>query len=168
MINSNLSSLFKGSSFTEVELLPQSLTNGYMDIAGQHLLLSFDSTYYLYDFNAPRPTPSPKSLPTETNVATDKLTQTHNTTLAVSSYPTIYVSEQTPLPPLTSSLVPFSLSSVPAFIIYSMGLAIILLLAAVVYLYCTKKGSDDSKDENLDITLSESSTRRTLLSSDTG
>ena len=175
MANFNLSSLFKGSSFTKIELLPPPLTNGYMDIAGQHLLLSFNSTYYIYDLSAPNTTPSPKVLTTESHAVTDKITPSSELPkedrrsgflLAFSDVhdlpaPTAISRPLTPTP---------GFWSVSSITICSMGLVMALLLAALIYVSCAKKRSDENKEENLEQLrpLSETLTQRTLLSSDTG
>jgi hypothetical protein len=47
--------------FTKVETFPKSGpdSNVHMDIAGQHLLISLDTSFYLCDLNAPKPTLPP-------------------------------------------------------------------------------------------------------------
>ena len=50
--------------FTEVDTLPVSGpdSNVHMDIAGQHLLLSHETNFYLSDLNPPKPTLPPVTL----------------------------------------------------------------------------------------------------------
>jgi len=148
-----------------------------MDIAGQHLLLTLDTNFYLRDLNAPEISPE-----TTLSPKNSKIIQTTNDNHEESSpthRPFIEETPQTSSTPRECAILP-SLNNVPisqptensfffppVFLAYSMAVVIIFLVVAVIYLYFTKRKLDKEKEENNDRdVLSKCSTRQTLLSSD--
>ena len=169
------------TSFTEVETLfkTRPYSNAHMDIAGQHLLLTLDTNFYLRDLNAPEMSPE-----TTLSPKNSKIIQTTNDNHEESSpthRPFIEETPQTSSTPRECAILP-SLNNVPisqptensfffppVFLAYSMAVVIIFLVVAVIYLYFTKRKLDKEKEENNDRdVLSKCSTRQTLLSSDSG
>ena len=178
-------SKIEDTPLTEVDILPESEpdSNVQMDIAGQHLLISLDTRFYLCDLNAPKPTLPPITL---------KIIQTANDNheeLLLTEQPFI---EEDPVSPSVKeirafqpsvnrdssnenvSVSPISMrksseinyASPHAILVYSL-FGVILLLIFIVINLCFAKRKLEEKEQNQEREgLRKSSTHQTILHSD--
>lgn len=166
-------------SFSEVDTLPISEpdSNVHMDIAGQHLLLSHDTSFYLSDLNPPKPTLPPVTLKIiqtakdhEKKFSTDqpyleKSPETSSTPEALLPF----VRNQKSLELENQSIIPksqeISFANPPAFLVHPFGVIILLLIGIVIFLLFTKRKVAKEKKKDQEV-FPKGSTRQTLLSSD--
>jgi hypothetical protein len=178
-------STIEDTPLTEVDILPESEpdSNVQMDIAGQHLLISLDTNFYLCDLNAPKPTLPPITL---------KIIQTANDNheeLLLTEQPYI---EEDPVSPSVKeirafqpsvnrdsshknvSVSPISMrksseinyASPHAILVYSLFGVILLLIFIVIYLWLAKRKLEKKEQNQEREVLRKNATHQPFLHSD--
>jgi hypothetical protein len=168
--------------FTKVETFPKSGpdSNVHMDIAGQHLLISLDTSFYLCDLNAPKPTLPPMTLKMiqtandnhEELVPTEQPYTKEDPVSTAKEIHDFLPSVNRDSSPENASVSPMrkstevSFASPHAILGCSLVGVIVLLIFIVVYLCLAKRKLEEKKNSQEREVFRKSSTRETLLHSD--